>query len=214
VVALDDLARDLDVDVVVDPSPGASASAHARARRVLAGGAYAMASVPCIATTPVDGRVERVLVTTGAADRAGTGADLATAIVRAQPDVEVRLVVGPWGATSVPAGVTTVHATDGLAAELATAQVVVTAGGVAMLESCLLGRPTIAVVLASNQRQAVAGLAHAGAVVAATLSTAAGVVSALVASPARRAELSAAASIVLDGRGPSRVADAIEELAS
>ena len=43
-----------------------------------------------------------------------------------------------------------------------------TAGGVALLESCVLGRPIVALALAANQRQAVHGLEREGAVVVAT----------------------------------------------
>jgi spore coat polysaccharide biosynthesis predicted glycosyltransferase SpsG len=212
VVALDDLARDLDVDVVVDPSPGADAGVHVRAARVLAGAPYALAAVPAVEVVPVDGPVERIVVTTGASDTAGAGARLAASIATAVPAAEVRLVLGPWGAPEVPPGVVPVRAPHGLADELAGAPVVVTAGGVAMLESCLLARATVAVVLALNQRQAVAGLAHAGAVVTGTLSTTGNIVATLASSPERRAELAAAARSALDGRGPARLADVIEEL--
>ena len=94
---------------------------------------------------------------------------LAASISDALPAVEVRLVVGPWCTGDIPVGVVPVIAPCGLADELAAAPIVVTAGGVSMLESCLLGRATVAVVLAESQRRAVASLAHEGAVVAATL---------------------------------------------
>ena len=64
----------------------------------------------------------------------------------------------------MPRGVVAVRAPDGLAAELAAASLVVTAGGVALLEACLLGRPIVALALAGNQRQAVYGLEREGAV--------------------------------------------------
>jgi spore coat polysaccharide biosynthesis predicted glycosyltransferase SpsG len=214
VVALDDLARDLDVDVVVDPSPGADAQAHVRASRVLAGGSYVLASVPRVDTVAVDGFVERVLITTGGADQGGAGARIAALVAGALPDVEVRLVVGPWSAAQTPPGVVPVDAPCGLATELAAAPLVVTAGGVSMLESCLLGRATVAVVLGVNQRQAVAGLAHEGAVAAATFSTVAEVVTMLAASPDQRTALAQNARLVLDDRGPARVADVIEEVAA
>jgi spore coat polysaccharide biosynthesis predicted glycosyltransferase SpsG len=214
VVAIDDLARDLDVNLVVDPSPGASADAHEAARHALAGSMFALVAVPAaLQTVAVDAAaVTRILVTTGAADEQGVGARLAAHVSAAVPGAEVRLVVGPWGATEVPVGVVGVHARDGLAAELAAAPVVVTAGGVAMLESCMLGRATIGVAIAENQQQAVRGLADAGAIVSATEANVAEIVWSLVSNPARRAALGAAARVALDGKGPARVADAIEEL--
>jgi spore coat polysaccharide biosynthesis predicted glycosyltransferase SpsG len=213
IVAIDDLHRDLDVDIVVDPSPGADGALHQRARRVLAGAAYALVSVPAADVVAPADPVARVLVTTGAADEAGVGAQLAAAVVAIAPDVDVRLVVGPWGATTVPTGVTAVHARDGLAYEMASASIVVTAGGVALLESCALGRPTIAVAVADNQRQAVAGLAAAGAIVAATPETVADALRRLIGDAGERTALGESARVALDGKGPARVVDAIEELA-
>jgi spore coat polysaccharide biosynthesis predicted glycosyltransferase SpsG len=213
VVAIDDLGRDLAVDLVVDPSPGATGAPHRRAARVLAGAAYALAAVPPVPAVPAGAApCDRILVTTGAADAGGIGAAIARGIAAAVPDAEVRLVVGPWGSRTVPAGVVAVHAPDGLAGELAAAPVVVTAGGVALLEACLLGRAIVAVAVAGNQRQAVTGLAEAGAVVASTPQEAPDAARALAADAPRRAALAAAARRALDGKGPARVADAIEEL--
>ena len=218
VVAVDDLARDLAVDLVVDPSPGAIDAAHRRARRVLAGAAYALVPMPDagVIETAIDTEVGRVLVTTGAADADGIGARIAAALVAdvgaARPGMEIRLVVGPWGSPDVPDGVTAVHAPGGLARELAAASVVVSAGGVALLESCLLGRPIVALALAENQRQAVSGLEREGAVMVATPESAAGAVAALVDDRSRRVALSDSARSVIDGKGAARVADTLEQL--
>jgi spore coat polysaccharide biosynthesis predicted glycosyltransferase SpsG len=217
VVAIDDLQRDLDVDIVVDPSPGADGGSHRRAGRVLAGAAFALVSVPAAAVPAATviaciDPVRRVLVTTGAADEAGVGAQLAATIRSVAPDVEVRLVVGPWGSPAVPAGVVPVHAPAGLTDEMAAASIVVTAGGVALLESCALGRPTIAVPIADNQRQAVAGLVDASAIVAATPATVGDAIGRLIGDASARNALGESARVALDGKGPARVVDAIEEL--
>jgi spore coat polysaccharide biosynthesis predicted glycosyltransferase SpsG len=214
VAAVDDLARDLAVDLVVDPSPGALGAAHRRARRVLAGSAYAL--VPPLEArvieAPVDLAVDRVLVTTGAADAGGIGAEIAAALAAVLPDVEVRLVVGPWGATDVPPGVVPVHAPDGLAFELAAAGIVVTAGGVALLEACLLGRPVVALARAGNQRQAVIGLGRESSVRVATPETVAGAVTALVKDDHHRIALARAARVSISGDGAARVVDMLEQL--
>jgi UDP-2,4-diacetamido-2,4,6-trideoxy-beta-L-altropyranose hydrolase len=219
VCALDDLGRDLDVDLVVDPSPGAIGAAHRRARRVLAGAAYALVPAPRDGIVPasVDVPVTRVLVTTGAADSEGVGACIAAALGAAGldgggPEVEIRLVVGPWGAKDVPRGVVPVRAPDGLAAELAAASLVVTAGGVALLEACMLGRPIVALALADNQRQAVSGLEREGAVTVATPETVVDAARALVFDRARRVTLSVMARSAIDGKGAARVADMLEQL--
>ncbi|MDZ4826251.1 MAG: hypothetical protein SGJ13_07270 [Actinomycetota bacterium] len=212
VVAVDDLARDLAVGVVIDPSPGADGAHHRRAGRVLAGAQYALVAVPQtrVAVVDVRGAVTRVLVTTGAADAVGIGARIAAAVHAAQPEVDVRLVVGPWGATAVPDGVTGIVAPPTLADELAAAPIVVTAGGVSMLEACALGRAVVAVAIAENQRVAVDALTASGAVAPAAVDTVASVVAELVSDPVRRVALAAAAREAIDGRGPQRVA---EELA-
>lgn len=213
VIAVDDLLRDLDVDVVVDPSPGADAQPHRRARRVLAGASYALVPVPATEVVSPGEPVGRILVTTGAADESGVGAQLAAVASAVAPESEVRLVVGPWGSTATPAGVVAVHAPTGLSREMASASIVVTAGGVALLEACALGRPIIAVAVAENQRQAVQGLADANAVLAATVATSGDAVRRLVRDAGTRLELGAAARAAIDGKGPARVVDVIEELA-
>ena len=214
VVAIDDLARDLAVDLVVDPSPGAYGAVHFRAGHVLAGAAYALVPHSCAraGAAAVDAPVDRVLVTMGAADAEGVGAGVAAAVRAESAGVKVRLVVGPWGAKAVPDGVDAVVAPDGLVGELAAAGVVVTAGGVTMLEACRLGRPVVALALAANQEQAVAGLACDGAVVLATPTTVAAEVGALIRDRSRRFELATAASAAVDGKGATRIADAIEQL--
>jgi spore coat polysaccharide biosynthesis predicted glycosyltransferase SpsG len=183
---------------------------------VLAGAAYAL--VPPldarVTGTAVDEPVARVLVTTGAADADGVGARVATALHAALPDLEIKLVVGPWGARDVPRGVVPVRAPDGLAPEIASASIVVTAGGVALLESCLLGRPIVALALAENQRQAVFGLEREGAVLVATPESAAPVVSVLVGDVRRRLALASAARASINGDGAVRVVDMLEQLAS
>jgi UDP-2,4-diacetamido-2,4,6-trideoxy-beta-L-altropyranose hydrolase len=216
VVAVDDLARDLAVDIVVDPSPGADGAAHTRARRVLAGAAFALVppADPGTRSAAIDAPVEQVLVTTGAADAGGVGALVAASVLAAMPAVEIRLVVGPWGANNVPAGVVALESPDGLAGEIAAAGIVVTAGGVTMLEACRSGRPVVALALADNQRQAVAGLAAQGAVLFATVSSVAAAVSELARDRGARLALATAASASVDGKGAARVADAIEQLVS
>jgi spore coat polysaccharide biosynthesis predicted glycosyltransferase SpsG len=221
VSAVDDLARDLAVGLVVDPSPGAIGAAHRRARRVLAGAAYALVPEPDadISEAAVERPVDRVLVTAGAADTDGVGARIAGALAACDltadgSPVEIRLVVGPWGARDVPAGTVAVYAPDGLGRELASASVVVTAGGVTLLESCRLGRPIVALALADNQRQAVCGLERQDAVVVATPHSVVDAVRSLIADQDRRSALSRAARSTIDGKGPARVADTLEQLVS
>ena len=222
VCAIDDLDRDLAVDLVVDPSPGAIGAAHRRARRVLAGAAYTLVPDPRggVIEVPVIEPVSRVIVTTGAADAEGFGVRIAQSLVASALTagacpVEIRLVVGPWGAPEVPCGVIPVYAPDGLAPELAAASVVVTTGGVSLLESCRLGRPIVALALAENQRQAVFGLEREGAVVVATPETVAAAVLSLVDDRGPAAWRSRRPrDRPSTARAPTRVADMLEQLMS
>ena len=216
VLAIDDIARDLAVDLVVDPDPGADAAHHTRAGRVLAGATYALVdpSLRDLVTVPVDRPVERVLVTTGGADAAGIGGTIATACKTLLPDVEVRCVEGPWGAPVNDPDVHTVRAPAALGGELAAADIVVTAGGVTLLEACALGRPVVACAIAANQTGSVAGAAHVGAVLATDPSSAPDVVTRLAHDGALRARLATAATTLVDGQGATRVAAAVAAIAS
>jgi UDP-2,4-diacetamido-2,4,6-trideoxy-beta-L-altropyranose hydrolase len=215
VIALDDLRRDLDVAVVVDPAPGATRAPHRRAGQVLAGAPYALVdphlrSLGCRAT---ESQPKTVLVATGAADKAGVGAEIAQRI-RAEfelveRDVAVRLAVGPWGSRRVPEGVDIVERDDGLAVELAAADVVVTAGGVTLLESLCLGRPTVAVALAPNQRANVEGVVAEGAALLVDPGDVASAVRRLVDDTSLRVSIAAAARRLIDGHGVDRVVEAI-----
>lgn len=213
VVALDDLRRDLDVDLVVDPSPGASPAPHVRARSVLAGARFAVVdpSLRDLPRTPITATPTSVLVTVGGSDPDSLLPRLVDAVVeQVSPAVEVLAAVGPWHATA-PRRATVVHTADGLGPHLAAADVVVTAGGVTLLEALALGRPTVALTLAENQRQAVDSVIRAGAAVLghhADPEATAGVVAALLGTSDRRRALAAAARTMVDGRGADRVADA------
>ena len=214
VIAIDDIERDLAVDLVIDPHPGADEQAHTSPNRVLAGAAYAIVDprVRAFAVVPPRRAPRRILVTTGAADADAFGAQVASALADAVADVQVRLVVGEWGNPGTDARVETLFAPDGLAAELAAADLVVTAGGVTMLEACCLGRPTVAFSIADNQSPALAGAAAAGAVLAADRATAAGVASRLAHDYEARMRLATSARALIDGRGSERVASAIASI--
>jgi len=215
VVAIDDLRRDLCVDVLVDPSPGADPGVHRAAEFVLAGGKYALVRAPMEAHGSRRDDVRCILVTTGAADTHGHGATMAGAIARvAGPDVIVRLVLGPWGARDIPAGVEAVDAPSGLAAELDAADLVVTAGGVTLLESLARGRPTVAVETAANQSVAVRALTNGGAAVHSDVDGIAVVVGDLLGDADRRRDLSRAGKETIDGQGPARVAAEVARVAA
>ncbi len=214
VAAIEDLERDMTVDLLVVPDPGADGTRYKRATRVVAGARFSLVD-PALAeleVAPIEPNVTRVLVSCGASDREGVGSRIATALATALPGTQICLVVGPWGQHAHDPLVTPVHAPDGLTAELLDADLVVTAGGVTMIEACCLGRPTVAFAIATNQMAAVAGAAHAGAVLAADASSAADVAERLAHDAALRSRLAGAARNLVDGQGAVRVASAIADL--
>ena len=160
----------------------------------------------------IDGEVHRVLVTLGASPAAGWAPELASEIAARQPAVEVQVAIGPWADVPVIDHVEIVDAPDGLAEVLAAADLVVTGGGVTMLEACVLGRPTIVLPIAPNQQRAVDALGGLGAVVVAGAETVVDAVGRLIDDDAERAALGSRARAAIDGRGAERAAAAIVEL--
>ena len=216
IVAIDDIERGLAVDVVVDPRPGADARPHPGAARVLAGADYALvdARLRTFPVADIEPTVRRVLVATGATDSEGIGAGVASALADALVDADIRLVVGAWGRGTDDQRIHVLDAPPDLAAEIAAADLVVTAGGVTMLEACCLGRPIVAFSIADNQTPALAGAAVAGAVRAADRVSAATVATRLAHDHDARRHLSTSARGLVDGRGAVRVASVIEALSA
>jgi spore coat polysaccharide biosynthesis predicted glycosyltransferase SpsG len=215
VAAVDDLARDLAVDVLIDPSAPTAAVLHASAREVLAGPAYALVlrSLRELPVRGVSDDVHRVVVATGAADVEGVGAGIAAAICAATgPGTIVYLAVGPWGSRSLPHGVEAIEVKDGLGPVLAEADLVVTAGGVTLIEAMVLGRPTVAFAIAGNQIPSLDAVSAAGAAVVVDASEAAEEARLLAADTERRRALACRSSQYVDGRGADRVAARLAEL--
>ena len=219
--AIDDLERDLAVDLLVDPNPGGDPQRHGRAAHTLLGPRYALLGpVPAALTTrPASRAVTSILVTFGATGADGLAGRVAVALARRLPDATIRVVAGTPDADP-PTGVESVTAHDGLFAELAASDLVVTAGGVTMLESLLLGRPTVAVATADNQRRAVGGAAAAGVVsavpldapVAELVDRVVDLTMVLASDTEQRRTLAARGPEHIDGRGASRVAEALVAL--
>ncbi len=214
IVAFDDLTRDLAVDLVVDPSPGAEPHRHSSAPNVLAGARYAVVDpgIPQIDRQPVGGAVRKILVSFGATDTAGIAAAVAAEIAPLLPDTVVEVPIGPWWDGPLPPRVRAVRCLDGLAPRLGQADLVVTGGGVTLLEALGLGRPTVAVLQAENQRAAVEHAASVEAVVVSSIETAAREATALAGDAARRVSLADTAARLVDGMGADRVAGKIVRL--
>jgi UDP-2,4-diacetamido-2,4,6-trideoxy-beta-L-altropyranose hydrolase len=164
------------------------------------------------------GPVHRILVSLGLMD---VGGFTAPAVEKLRGTATLDVVVGS-GAASVPAlkalaaddpSVRLHIDTRDMARLTAQADIAVGAGGSSSWERCVLGLPTLLLVLADNQTPAAVALAEAGAVIA--LDAAAEFESGFDAAAARligetalRRRLSKAAAGVCDGLGAGRTADA------
>jgi spore coat polysaccharide biosynthesis predicted glycosyltransferase SpsG len=160
-------------------------------------------------------RIGSVLVTTGGGDAvSGLGARLAESARESLPEAVVTFVRGPFGTGDAPAGVRLLDAPESLYGPLLEADIVVTAGGQTLLEAAALGTPSIAVVVAENQRAQAVRLAERGATRLLELPAddLPGLLRRLDASPDERRTLARNAQAAVDGRGAERVAERIAAL--
>lgn len=92
---------------------------------------------------------------------------------------------------------------------IAQADMVVCAGGVTALEAAALGRPSIGLMLAENQRANILGLQAAGALIQAKIPGISDAVAELTKSRDEFVEFSRRGRTLVDGHGAARVANAI-----
>lgn len=208
IAATDDLNRDLAVDVVIDPAPGASTSDHPSAGKTLVGLDYIMVDpgLDSLRPRPIQPHVQDVLVSLGGTDANDLSSEIARDLTRNLPGVRVLQVVGPWSEAKVPMGVTAVRGIDGIGSVLADSDMVITAGGVTLIETLRLGRPAVAMAIQDNQRKYVEGFAALGSLLAAAPRDAPVTARELASDPAKRRSLSEAAHRLIDGQGAHRVA--------
>jgi len=230
VVVIDDLAdRPHDCNILVDQNFGREAVDYAglvpEDAAVLAGAQYAMlrpefahARKNALARRAATGKVGRILVSMGMTDIGGITAQVLDAVLSAGTGAAVDVVLGS-GAPSLDAvramaerrGDVAVHVdTADMSALMATADLAVGAAGSTSWERCCLGLPTVALVLADNQRRLSRALADAGVMIAAgsVEEITAGVARLGAAAPARQV-MSGAAAGVTDGEGVARVVRAL-----
>ncbi len=167
----------------------------------------------------------KVLITLGGgAHVRALGARLATRIAAAAPAAEIDVAAGFTRSRrrpALPPRCRWIVAPAGLTDALASASVAVVAGGVTLYEACALGTPTVAFPVTRAQRPTTAAAAAAGAAIdaaapaiARAMDRAADGVAALLAEPARAAEMGARGIALVDGRGAARVASHLRALAS
>lgn len=164
--------------------------------------------------------LSRVLVSMGLTDVAGISAHIVALARACLPDIKIDVILGPR-APSLPGLLRAAESdpvlnilvdVDDMAASVMAADLAIGAGGGSALERCVLGVPSLVIVLAENQRPAAKAMAAAGAAL-------------LIKSPEALAkdlprllgrvstrqltDMSANAARLCDGRGAERIASAL-----
>ncbi len=230
IMAIDDLAdRPHDCDLLLDQNAQDEAKDRYAglvppAARRLIGPSYALLRPQFAAARgrPRDGSVKRILVFMSTTD--AKGATLVALEALSAPRlaaIPVDVVVGSPSphleaikARAAARGRATVHIdAEDMPALCNAADLAVGTGGVAALERCCLGLPTVAVSIAANQAPGLTNLGVRGAVVLAGRlgrldpAAIASAVEALLDDPRRIRDLSEVAAALVDGQGAARVAE-------
>jgi L-amino acid N-acyltransferase YncA len=155
----------------------------------------------------------RILVTMGTTDPGGISEKIVDAALDASPGCVVDIVIGSQAAGEqgrardrVSVHVDSQH----MARLMRDADIAIGAAGATSWERCCLGLPSIAFILAENQRAGALALAETGAAIAIEQVAEVGPeLGALLADAPRFARMSAAAAAIVDGNGTRRVVQAM-----
>ncbi len=193
IVALDDIIaegerRRHDVDLLSDETVGRSASAYEgwvpAHCQILAGAQFALVDLDYTRLCQQSfqrrkvnqGQIRRILISIGLTDRLGLSAKILEAVVRANPNATIDIVMGPT-APSLPqvkqlaeglSGMVTVHtgvATPVMADLLFKCDLAIGAGGTTSWARCTLGVPTLLIPMARCQLEIARNLARSGAAI-------------------------------------------------
>lgn len=226
ILVIDDLAdRAHAADLLLDQTPGRAAADYAGLVpphcRGLFGGDYALLrpqfqAARTRALPRRDGRpVGRLLIALGGADADDWTSRALAATVAAGYAGEIDAVLGaaaPHG-DRVAAAVAAIgprarlhRDVADMAGLMAGCDLAIGAAGISSWERCALGLPSVAVVVADNQRACAAALAAAGAAIVADGETLAQALAATLDDAAARRAMAAAGPALCDGRGLQRLA--------
>ncbi|MGH6892553.1 MAG: UDP-2,4-diacetamido-2,4,6-trideoxy-beta-L-altropyranose hydrolase [Dongiaceae bacterium] len=229
VAAVDDLAdRELPVDLVINGSVNANQLVYraGKTTRFLLGTQYILLRSE-FAEEPkrtIAEQVRRVLVTVGGGDPQQLTPKLVRWAAEALKDASVDVVIGPMfddqSSSELTPTATAVHLNPrNIRNIMLDADLALCGGGQTTYELAATGTPAVAIRLADNQTQNLAGLNSAGALVWAGDVHDADLevktnraLAVLAGDPARRAALSQRGRALVDGQGATRVARAILEL--
>jgi len=230
ILVIDDLAnRSYDCDILLDQNFGRSVEDYRALvpddARILVGASFAPLRPEFARERPAalerrqaGGRVRRILVSMGTADPGGITARVLEQLLAVGSEYAMDVVLGPQ-ATSLDhvrelaaryLNISVHVDSERMAEFMAEADIAIGAAGTTSWERCCLGLPSIAIVLAENQRLAATNLERAGA---AFLAESPEVIPALFRRMAdderMRLSMIAAAAAVTDGNGARRIAEAM-----
>jgi len=233
ILVIDDLAdRHHDADLLLDQSYGRTSDEYTglvpRSCRLLVGTAYALlrpefTEMRARALARRTGELGHIMVSFGLTDLD----NMTARVLNGLRDIAV-----PWTA-DVILGSAAPHIEDmrafadefagrvrvlvgvnDMAALMSRADLAIGATGTTSWERCCLGLPSLAVVLADNQRRIASELASAGAIELMNVDPPEAIrysVEGLAASPARMREMSRVAAAICDGKGTHRVVDVLQQ---
>jgi UDP-2,4-diacetamido-2,4,6-trideoxy-beta-L-altropyranose hydrolase len=233
VLAFDDLANRLhDCDILLDQTFGRTAGEYALlvplSCRTLAGAMYAPLRSEFAAfryealARRAGAPVQRLLITLGSTDLGGiTGTVLGQVVASGLP-FAVDVVIGSRTPSIADcedmvianANIRLHVDCDAMAVLMAAADLAIGAAGTTSWERCCLGLPSLAFVLAANQRLIGEQLERAGAHKLVELSDLGAVLAEMCRDGPRLLAMSHRASQVTDGRGAQRVCEAMIEIGS
>jgi UDP-2,4-diacetamido-2,4,6-trideoxy-beta-L-altropyranose hydrolase len=230
ILVIDDLAnRSYDGDVLLDQTFGRSAEDYRSlvtdGCRILAGSQYAILRPEFARERPAalerrkaGGRADRILVSMGTMDPEGLTARIVEEVLAVAPECAIDVVLGPQAASLARVRDTAMRHTkvllhmntERMAELMRDADLAIGAAGMTSWERCCLGLPSVALVLAENQRNGASTLDAAGAVIAVDRASAvAPAVGKLLGDPEQSARMSAACFAIADGSGAARVLEDI-----
>lgn len=230
VCAIDDLGLPfLPLQLIINPNLHASKLMYRN--RSLRGPAYALLRREIIKERrekQVVSDISHIVVCMGGADPDCVSLDVLSAlnqIFKDQNPIQITIVLGPSSAPELRTSLANKVKTLALEVDvqiaprnfpqiLSSADIAIVSGGVVLTESLYLGVPSLAIVLAENQREGVAAWENAGAVIQSAPEVErikAGLL-ALLKSPSIRQKQSACAMRLIDGKGAQRVAKQILNL--
>jgi UDP-2,4-diacetamido-2,4,6-trideoxy-beta-L-altropyranose hydrolase len=228
VLVIDDLAnRSYDCDVLLDQTFGRPVGDYRdqvpSGAKVLTGSAYALLRPEFALERPAAlerrqaiGPVGRILISMGTTDPGGVTARIVESVMNSAPDCALDVVLGLEAPSLEPVRKfadrhpsVSIHVDSTRMADLIRdADIAIGAAGTTSWERCCLGLPSIALVMADNQRLGAAALDAAEAAVAIDHeSEIAPALDKLRKDPALVARMSAAAFAIVDGQGASRARD-------